>query len=85
MANGSGTFKDGNQWRFSEDCQPSRRMTTKQTLKAIDNIICMTYEELDELILNNETPQFLKVSAQKIIEGDLKYVVDLRNSYSQSV
>ncbi len=60
-------------------------MTTKQTLKAIDNIICMTYEELDELILNNETPQFLKVSAQKIIEGDLKYVVDLRNSYSQSV
>lgn len=78
-------FKKGNQWQFSKDCQPSRRMTAKQTLKALDNLICMSAEELAEFSNNIEAPQFLVTAARKIIEGDLTYVVNLRNMYSETL
>lgn len=81
----SNTFQQGNRWRFTKDCQPMRRMTPKQTLKAIDNLICMSGEELNEIADNEEAPQFLRNAAQSIIAGDCSYVVELRQAYAASV
>lgn len=78
-------FKEGNQWQFSKDCQPSRRMTSKQTLKAIDNLICMSGEELNDIADNEEAPMFLRLAAQRLIGGDCAYVVELREKYAASV
>ena len=43
------SFAQGNQWRFSENCQPIRKMTGKQTLKAIDNLISMSQNEITDV------------------------------------
>lgn len=79
------SFNQGNQWRFSEDCQPLRKMTSKQTLRAIDNLICMSQDEITDILNNEEAPLFLRKIADRISSGDLAYVVDVRAQYSNSL
>ena len=79
------SFGQGNQWRFSEDCQPMRRITSKQTLKAIDNLISMSQDEITDILNNEEAPLFLRKIAEKISSGELSYVVELRAMYNSSI
>lgn len=79
------TFKEGNNWRFTKDCQPKRCMTSKQMLKAIDNILNMSFDEIDTLVTNNRAPLFLRLAAQRVQDGDLDYVVALRKEYATSL
>jgi len=79
------SFKEGNGWRFSKDCQPKRRMTSKQMLKAIDDVLNMTFDELGSLRSNPEAPYFLRQSARYIQDGNLMYVAEVRREYANSL
>lgn len=79
------SFKEGNGWRFSKDCQPKRRMTSKQILRAIDDILSMNKIEIDDMVFECEAPLFLRSAAKRIKDGDLKYVAELRSEYANSI
>ena len=79
------TFKEGNGWRFTKDCQPRRCITPKQMLKAIDNLLNMDFDEINALVTNNGAPLFLRLAAQRVQDGELDYVVALRKEYATSL
>lgn len=79
------SFAQGNQWRFSENCQPIRKMTGKQTLKAIDNLISMSQNEITDVFNNEDAPLFLRKIADRILAGDISYVAELRAHYNNSL
>ena len=67
------SFAQGNQWRFSENCQ------------AIDNLISMSQNEITDVFNNEDAPLFLRKIADRILAGDISYVAELRAQYNNSL
>lgn len=60
-------------------------MTGKQTLKAIDNLISMSQNEITDVFSNKDAPLFLRKIADRILAGDILYVAELRAHYNNSL
>lgn len=74
-------IKEGNEWRFSKDNQPSRKPTLKQQTKQLEGLLVMPLEEVKNIALSVNTPVFLRSAAEKIVRGNIIEVVSLIAEY----
>ena len=79
MASNNSPFVEGNNWRFTGDNQPKRRLTIKQLEMKLAALLNATSSELKALHEDKEQPQVLRTAAESLMQGKSIEVMQLIN------
>lgn len=76
-------FSEGNQWRFSGENQPKRRISAKQITKMLESLLSADKETLCSIANDTTMPHIVVDGATNILNGTPIKTVELINSIKQ--